>query len=407
MKIERILGTVVILLMTAACSDGAHVTELVRPVDSPAAAGSAQPNLAVGDDGRLYLSWIERAGEGHALRFATWEGDGWSPARTIATGDDWFVNWADFPSLAVAQDGTLLAHWLARSGPGTYAYDVKLSMSHDGGASWSKPVSPHRDGTQTEHGFVSIVPGADGSFEILWLDGRETAVDEREQVTGTGVMTLRSAGLDRWGTLRDERLIDDRVCDCCSTDAAFGADGSIVAVFRDRSEAGIRDIALARLESEGWKPGGLVHADGWKISACPVNGPALAVLENRMACAWFTAPRQEATVNVAFSADGGRSFGDPVRVDTGKPVGRVDVVQLDDGTAVVSWLEQGEVRLRWMAPTGPRSDPVVAAVSDDSRAGGVPRLARLGEELFLAWTQPGEPSRVRTARLPVAAPDGS
>ena len=395
---------VILSLLTAACSAEKEAVVDVRPVATPTAAGSAQPNLSVGDDGLLYLSWIEPTAEGHALRFASWQGSDWSAARTIATGDDWFVNWADFPSLAVAFDGTLVAHWLAKSGSSTYAYDVMLAISRDAGTSWSEPFSPHDDGSMTEHGFVSLVPRPDGSFELLWLDGRETAVGDDGDVGGSGVMTLRSARLDRDGTITDERVVDERVCDCCSTDAVITATGSIVAAYRDRSESEIRDIALSRLETEGWVPQGLIHEDQWKIAACPVNGPAMTATGNNVACAWFTAPHEQGNVNVAFSTDGGRSFGAPVRVDSGKPVGRVDVVQLDDGTAVVSWLEGGSVRLRWVAASGPRSGPIVAVTTEETRAAGVPRLVRLGNELFLAWTQTGEPTLVRTARLSAGPP---
>ena len=44
------------------------------------------PNLTVGADGKLYLSWLEPAGEAHALRFAAWEGGGWSEPRQVASG---------------------------------------------------------------------------------------------------------------------------------------------------------------------------------------------------------------------------------------------------------------------------------------------------------------------------------
>jgi hypothetical protein len=402
--INVFLFLAVLLLLVPACAPDKEITLDVQPVESPAAEGSAQPNLSLGDDGRLYLSWIEPLGVGHALRFAVWEDSGWSAARTIAAGDNWFVNWADFPSMAAARDGTLLAHWLAKSGSSTYAYDIMLALSADGGASWSEPFSPHDDGTRTEHGFVTIVPRPDSSFEILWLDGRETAVDDDDRPSGSGVMTLRSARLDREGAITDGRLVDERVCDCCSTAAVLTQTGSIVAAFRDRFESEVRDIALARLETQGWVAAGLIHDDLWEIAACPVNGPALTSTGAHMACAWFTAP-QEGTVNVAFSVNGGLSFGDPLRVDSGKPVGRVGIVQLDDGTAVVSWLEEGAVRLRWMAATGPRSDPILAVATEETRAAGVPQLARLGNELFLAWTETGEPSRVRTARLPADLPN--
>src|SRR5215211_5378748 len=72
----------------------------VKEMPSPAGAGSGQPNLTVSPRGQVYLSWIERLGEGKfSFRFsvskAGWEGDGWSSPRVIAEGSNWFVNWAD------------------------------------------------------------------------------------------------------------------------------------------------------------------------------------------------------------------------------------------------------------------------------------------------------------------------
>ena len=128
-------------------------------IRSPASARSGEPNLTRGADNRLYLSWIETAPRGGArLRFSSWNDGGWSAPTSVASGDNWFVNWADFPSLCALADGTLAAHWLQKSSEGTYSYDVMISLSRDRGKSWSKPMTPHRDGTLTEHGFVSLVP---------------------------------------------------------------------------------------------------------------------------------------------------------------------------------------------------------------------------------------------------------
>src|SRR5688500_6827892 len=71
-------------------------------IRSPAAAGSGEPNLTTGPDGRVYLTWIEpRPDSAHALRWAVLDGDAWTAGRTIAEGNPWFVNWADFPALPV------------------------------------------------------------------------------------------------------------------------------------------------------------------------------------------------------------------------------------------------------------------------------------------------------------------
>ena len=155
----------------------------VRELPTPAAEGSIGPNLSVAPDGRVLLSWIERLGDGrHALRFAVKQGDGWSAPRVIAEGADWFVNWADFPSIVALPDGSLAAHWLVKSAAATYAYDVRIARSTDGGTHWSAPIVPHRDGTPTEHGFVSLFPARDGQARG-GLAGRTR--------TGGRAMTLR------------------------------------------------------------------------------------------------------------------------------------------------------------------------------------------------------------------------
>ena len=107
-----------------------------------------------------------------ALRFATLEAEVWSEPRTIAESEKFFVNWADFPVL-IESSGMLVAHWLQMNGgPGT-SYDVHITHSKDGGATWSDSVVPHSDGTKTEHGFVSMVPELDGGFTAIWVDGRD------------------------------------------------------------------------------------------------------------------------------------------------------------------------------------------------------------------------------------------
>jgi hypothetical protein len=386
--------------LAAGCASGPDVHPSVVAIDPPAAPGSSGPSLHAGADGRLYLSWVEPDGDAHALRFSVRTGDGWSDPRTIASGKSWFVNQADFPSMAALADGTLAAHWLEKSADSAYAYDVRLSLSSDGGNRWSDPLTPHTDGTPTEHGFVSIVPGERG-FDVVWLDGREMALAAGGHgAAGAGVMTLRSARIDRELAVKAEALVDDCVCDCCQTDAVRLEDGALLAVFRDRTELDVRDISAARFDGDRWTAPVPVHRDGWVMPACPVNGPAVAASGDAVAVAWFTGASGEGRVHVAFSADGGRSFGEPVPVSEAGSLGRVDVALVDADTAAVSWLERGRIRLRRFGRSGPLGDPLTVARTDESRASGFPRMARLGGDLFLAWTEAGDPSRVRAARVP-------
>jgi hypothetical protein len=378
----------------------------VQAIDSPARAGSAEPNLHAAPDGRLFLSWIEQAGDRrHALRFAVRKAGRWSAPATIAEGDNWFVNWADFPSIIALADGTIAAHWLVKSAKDTYAYDVHVARSTDGGKSWSKPLVPHRDGTHTEHGFVSLLPWTSGGVAAAWLDGRKFKTSEGDHHghgSSTNEMTLRFTVIGARGQLSDEPLLDDRVCECCQTSAALTSEGAVVA-YRDRSKEEIRDISVVRFHKGRWSEPATVHADGWRIEGCPVNGPSVAALGRRVAVAWFTAANDTARVNLAFSSDAAASFNKPVQIDDGSPLGRVDVEMLSDGSAIVCWLERtatgAEIRARRVWADGSRGEAVIVAASSAARASGFPRMARLGNEVFFAWTQSDKPSVVRMASL--------
>lgn len=385
------------------CSDAAWAQ--VRELQSPALEKSGQANLTVDARGRAYLSWIDRTPDNlFTLRFSARERGGWSKPRTIAEGRGWFVNWADFPSLAALPDGSLAAHWLVKNGAGTYAYDVTMARSFDGGRTWSKPFVPHTDGTQTEHGFVSMFPARGGALGAVWLDGREMKASAAGHSHGD--MAVRYAALARDGRATEEAVLDRRVCECCQTSAALTADGPVV-VYRDRSDKEIRDIAVVRLRGGRWTEPRVVHADGWEIDACPVNGPSISTDgRRRVAVAWFTGAGGAARVRVAFSNDQGDTFGAPAEVSAAEPVGRVGVLLLEDGSAVVSWLERvkqgGEVRVRRVRPDGRMTEPVTVAASGTARSNGVPRMVRAGGALVFAWVGS---SRVLTAELPLAALD--
>ena len=396
---------------SSSAPESASPALVVREVESPAGAESREPELSAASGGRVILSWVERTGEKrHALRFALRDAAGWSEARTAAEGENWFVNWADFPSVVELSDGSLAAHWLVKSGSGTYAYDVNVSRSADGGRTWGAAVVPHTDRTETEHGFVSLLALPAGRLGVVWVDGRnmkEMHGDAEEHEGPLPVsMTLRYAEVGAGGRLSSEAVLDERICECCQTSAALTAEGPL-AVYRGRSQSEVRDIHAVRGSASGWSAPRAVHADDWQIKACPVNGPAVAADGRRVAVAWYTAQGEAPRVNVAFSADAGATFGEAVRVDDGDVVGRADVLLLADGSALVCWMSgesgKGAVKVRRVAPDGALGAVAVVADADVSRSGGFPRMARAGDTVYFAWTQFGKPPRVLTAAADVSA----
>lgn len=378
-------------------------TSLARgDVEFERPAGSGEPHLSVGADGRAVMTWIEPDGEASAVRLAIREGNGWSAPHTVRHTDQLFVNWADFPSSVEMPDGTIAVHWLEKVAEGPYAYHVLLALSSDDGVTWSEPLRAHDDASPTEHGFVSMVPWRDGAA-LTWLDGRDMVVDPANGVRGA--MSVRFRMIEPDGHLGPEVLLDDRTCECCQTALARVGDG-LVAAYRDRSESEIRDISVVRGAGERWTAPAPLSTDGWKIPGCPVNGPQLSGGERALASAWYTGVGGTPRVYVAFSKDGGASFDPRIRIDEGLPLGRVDIERLDDGSAVAVWLEASDNAPRLLArrvwPDGSMEAPVLISETAGERSSGFPRMVRIADELLIAWTLASDDGGVRVRSVRIA-----
>ena len=366
-----------------------------QPLDLPDLGAALSPNVVAHPTGGFVLSWQVRLADGcAALRVARLRGRTLGTVHEVVRGCDWFVNWADFPGVVIADNGDWLTWWLRKSAPDTYAYDIQVSRSSDGGGHWSDPVVPHRDGTHSEHGFVSISPLQDDRVLLLWLDGRQmVGAHEHDHGHGdAGATMLRSAVLDGAGQLHEEQALDERVCDCCGTDLVRVDARRQVAIYRDRSAEEIRDTGVIERLDGHWQPPALVHADGWRMPACPVNGPALATQQAQLLVAWSTmADQPDLRVR-------GRLLGseaEPRELEAGPGVlGRVDAVAFG-GDWLLSWLGAGDEgqavlrlarldsaldeRQRWDLRTLPAGRDI-----------GMPRMAASHGEALLVWTEVDE-----------------
>jgi len=388
---------VIVLFAFAAAASAA--APLVSDIPAPAGAGAAEPFVFAMRDG-LLLSWLEPVPntKDSALRFATYRAGRWSAPRTVVQRADLFVNWADFPSIVEDANGALFAHWLQKNGDSAYAYDVRVAISKDRGTTWSAPILLNRDGKKGEHGFVTLAPLRAGGVGATWLDGRNMVEGKEE-----GDMTVRYATIDAAGVIRSDVQLDNRTCECCTTGMTM-AGGRPVIAYRDRSPEEIRDIAVVRQTANGWSRPRLLHNDGWKIAGCPVNGPQLDARGKRVAAAWFSAAGERGRAYVAFSDDAGETFGAPIVIDDGTPIGRMDVAMLDVETAIVTWSEQtpggAELRARRVPRKGKPAPSIKVADSSAARAAGFARIAVVGQDVYVAWTeQNAATKRVHVSRV--------
>ena len=309
------------LLVAAARADVLPLPPItVAELPSPATRGANGASLARGPEGRLWLSWLDPVpGGGHALRFSTLDAAAgkWSTPRTIATGPNWFINWADFPALTVGPAGRATAVWFVNNpaahgtaaghdhGPG---YRAMLSHTTDAGATWGPPAPLTRENDSVE--FVSLATLADGRVLAAWLDGRS-------KKAGGNVQQLFARVIE---DTAPDTLVEASVCDCCQTTLTPFPDGGALLAYRGRTPEEVRDIRTVRFDGRTWQTPRPLNNDDWRIAGCPVNGPRLASDLGRVSAAWFTAADNDPRVLASYSPDAGARFLQPLRIDRGHPL---------------------------------------------------------------------------------------
>lgn len=412
-----------VLLLAFACARAAGPAP--RGLAGAPGADTGEPSLFRNADGTVCLTWSgpgDRPGE-RALRFATLApgATAWSAARTIVSTPRLMENWADFATLTATGDGTWWAQWFQSRAAGAHGYDGWCARSSDGGHTWTDPAP-------LGHEFVSLAPLSGGRVLAVWLESARVRAPAAPRAPKdppapyAPSMRLKARLLAPDGSTLRDWVVDPDTCACCQTTLALLPGDRAIVAYRAHTPDEVRDNCVALFTGEGWTPPRTLHDDGWRIPACPVNGPAADTLGERTAIAWFTAAAGVARVQAKQSPDGGLTFGPALPLDLGRPIGRLDLVMLADGSAVIAWLEAqtglnaAGLYVRRMFPDGALSAPQLLAGMSAVRASGFPRMAtRPGDDLpvVVAWTDvsssdPADPkssatTRVRTAGLSAAA----
>jgi len=379
---KKISVVVCMVLAMASCSKKELV---ITEIPFEFGINNAEPNL-VAQDGKLSLSWVNSIrGKEATLLYSQLENDAWKKPTTITSGNDWFVNWADFPANATNGDVLLTSH-LRKSASGTYTYDVVLNLRKLNGEIIKENFLLNTDGMQAEHGFVSVIPNEKDGFLITWLDGRNTVKEMKEP--HHKAMTIRVAEVSSDGTIFNETQLDGRTCDCCQTSISMTENGPII-VYRDRSKNEIRDIYFSQRINNKWSKPAVVYNDNWKINGCPVNGPKVVSNAKNTAVSWFTAANEKPTVKVSFLSDTG-SFSEPITLNDVDASGRVDIAFISADEVLVSYMESDEngtyLRCKKVHANGTISKAITISEINSGRSTGVPQLEILNNDGYLVWT---------------------
>jgi hypothetical protein len=352
------------------------------------------PHLSTSKSNITILNWLEPTDEGHRIQFSRYDST-WTNPASVRQGDDWFINWADFPSVINFNENEYAAHWLKKSGKSTYAYDAYISISNDDGKSWSQPIKAHDDKTQTEHGFLSFYVH-ENELGFIYLDGRKMANDATHDKSHSS-MSLRSGTIDKNLELINTQSIDGLVCECCQTDITMTDKGPI-GVYRDRSEEETRDIFITKLEDGVWGKGKPLHLDNWKINGCPVNGPVITGNDNNITVAWYTRAGGRSNIKIAKSTDYGETFSNPILLGTNETVGHISMTNDAKGNSWLLWqksADKGSVELI-LTKIESESNKIMHKVVEE--AGKTPRfsfpqITRNNDQIILAYSTVKNDSR--------------
>ncbi|MCA9696370.1 MAG: hypothetical protein KC431_02510, partial [Myxococcales bacterium] len=305
----------------------------LRPFALPESVGASSPALARSSEG-VVLAWMRDLGEPSVV-VATLAEDGeqWLESQVVSAGARILINWADVPAIGETASGRLVIAWPEHHGDDPVAgYGLRVVAATDVGG-FAPPWSPDDVRRGPESGFAAFAMSGD-ALQLIWLDGRDLhGGGHGDHGSGGGTMALRSVAIDDEGRQQGpSQILDARTCECCKL--GVGVLGTqAFAAYRDRSEAEVRDIFVA---GPGLSPTP-VAADGWTITGCPVNGPAVAVAGEQAFVAWYTGANDASATWIARARtlDG---FAAPPRFDLGLPGGRVDLLPLADGGALIPWL---------------------------------------------------------------------
>jgi hypothetical protein len=290
------------------------------------------------------------------------------------------------PGLALGPGGEVYITW-SSSKPkpvgGLFASDLYLSRSLDGGRSFEPPLRVNDD-RPISHSFEDLAVTPDGTVLVAWIDSRDGA---SRTATWVARVTERGSRLERVTPLPG-----GETCVCCRVSVSAGPGESASVLWRKVFPGDIRDMVLSRSTDGGrtFAEAAPVHADRWKISACPHRGGQVAAdARGRLYAIWYTeATADRPDVLFAVAADGQR-FGSPRRVHTalGSVPDHARLAVDSTGRGVVVWEDSTAVRRRILLRSigeGGRTLGPIQALSQAIKA-WMPDVAVARDGFIVAW----------------------
>ena len=316
------------------------------------------------------MVFVREEAEGGRLYYA--DSGGRAPSPVSPAADRVVARPQTGPSLEILPDGSLVVFYSA-SEPAKHRTEIRSQRSGDGGATWSAPVRVNDDQADGPHGWLSSAVDSSGGAQVVWLDKRSGEQGLVWSRTTDGIRFERN------------RVLDPRVCFCCSTAVLAAPNGRSWISYRDLEGKDLRNIGVVAREPDGsFTAPSVVSDDGWRIDGCPDSGPRMALAPaGGVWAVWFDGA--SSGVFSAF-APAGKGFLPRSRLAAPEPGGAVpnhpEIAVLPDGAVVALYVSRSSVFGRRLSRDEGRWTDAVALVEGAAE----PRIQASGHRLALTFT---------------------
>jgi hypothetical protein len=389
---------------------------------SPSGIDAAEPAIAAAADGTVYLLWVEHSGRNEAdIMIRQYDSAGNPKSESVRVNPvagqakAWY---GDPPNVKVGEDGAIYVGWTAKvegsKGSATILY---LSVSRDGGRSFSSPVKVNDDAAPASHGMHSLGVDNAGRVYFAWLDERylnaqnqhaaekpdsykthhfeKTAffyqAKPNENIEPNAELYF-AVSHDGGKTFSPNKKLASDVCPCCKTSLLTASDGRIYISWRQVLEGDLRHIAVASSIDSGnsFSQPVIVSDDQWEISACPVSGAALTEGSNKtIKIAWFTAGKAgKQGIYWSESKDAGKTFSPRMLVSENSIGGTPKLITDKAGRTKIIWAETGRIMTADLS-----EEKLNIENKREIAAGDLPQSVFSGDKSFISFVEKDRESR--------------
>jgi hypothetical protein len=391
-------------LTTVGCVTHASKTSAVLPavpVSAPE-TDAAEPAISAAPDGGVYIAWVahnqtDKTGNLFLQKFDA-EGKSSGEKSQVNPVAGQVKAWrGDPPTVAVGADGAVYVGWTAKveGSNDNHASDMFLSVSRDGGKTFTAPVKVNDDKIPATHGMHSLSVDKNGRVYVAWLDERylkteapKPAAAAPEQKSGekkehkhfeANREVYFAVSSDGGKTFSANKKLAGDACPCCKTSIAAAPNGQVYVSWRQVLPGDFRHIAVAASSDGGsnFAPMTIVSDDRWQLAACPVSGAAMSIsADNKLKVAWFTAGASGAPgIYETESTDGGKTFAARRLVNETQAFGTPTFVADESGKLKSVWGAGEKIYFANSANGEP---------AKEIGQGDLPTAAGSGKKLFVA-----------------------